>query len=364
VLTVPAGVSAAGQKAAASHTAAAPPPIVSRTALFEQAGIIAAPSLGALLETAALLATQPTPAGRNVAVVSNVGGAGVLAADACVEAGLTVHTPAAETRRRLHALVPPAGSVAGPVDTTAVISHDDFRRCLELLAADEGVDALLALVLPTAATGDLTAAIRTAQVGVPLACVVLDQRESLRLLPRGDQRPRPAAPAAGRGGSIPAYGYPEAAAAALARAVTYGEWKARPEGRIPDLAGIRAADARALVSRYLARHPDGGWLPDAEAAGVLACYGIPHPHEIGVVQEPVFGPLIVFGRAARLAPLTDVDADELARSAGQQAQLREVLLRVSRLADDLPEVAELHLDPPRIRLAPSLPDDPFLRKLR
>jgi acyl-CoA synthetase (NDP forming) len=401
VLTIHVGRSAAGQKAAASHTAAAPPPMISRTALFEQAGIIATPSLGELLDTAALLATQPTPAGRNVAVVSNVGGAGVLTADACVESGLTVHTPTAETRRRLHALVPAAGSVSGPVDTTAVISHDDFRRCLELLAADEGVDAVLALVLPTAATGDLTAAIRAADVRVPLVSVVLDQMESLRLLPRGDEQGRPAheAPAAGQGGSIPAYGYPEAAAAALARAAAYGEWKARPEGRIPDLAGVRAAEARALVTRFLAGLPDGGWLPPAEVAQLLACYGVPvaGPEAgggtelmIGVVQEPVFGPLVVLGRGgqpvqvpgeqvARLAPLTDTDADELIRSvrpAPHQPALREMLLRVSRLADDLPEVAGLDLDPviacpdgafarnARIRLAPSPPEDPFLRKLR
>jgi acyl-CoA synthetase (NDP forming)/GNAT superfamily N-acetyltransferase len=410
VLTVHAGRSAAGQKAAASHTAAASPPMISRTALFEQAGIIATPSLGELLDTAALLATQPTPAGRNVAVVSNVGGAGVLAADACVESGLTIHTTAAETRRRLHALVPAAGSVTGPVDTTAVISHDDFRRCLELLAADEGVDAVLALVLPTAATGDLTAAIRTAEVRVPLVSVVLDQMESLRLLPRGGEqaRPAPEAPAAGHGGSVPAYGYPEAAAAALARAATYGEWKARPEGRIPEFADVRTAEARALVTRFLAGRPDGRWLAPAEVAQLLACYGIPLADReinggtqmmIGVVQEPVFGPLVVLrgaeasqvlgDRVARLAPLTDADADELIRSlrsaprlpvvgpseVGRPA-LREMLLRVSRLADDLPEVADLDLNPvvarpdgafavdARIRLAPSPPDDPFLRKLR
>ncbi|HEY4461785.1 MAG TPA: GNAT family N-acetyltransferase [Streptosporangiaceae bacterium] len=401
VLTVHAGRSAVGQKAAASHTAAAPPPMTSRTALFEQAGIIATPSLGELLDTAALLATQPAPAGRNVAVVSNVGGAGVLAADACVGAGLTVHTPEAETRRRLHALVPAGGSVSGPVDTTAVISRDDFRRCVELAGADEGVDAVLALVLPTAATGDLTAAVRTAEVRVPLVSVVLDQMESLRLLPRGGEQARPAreAPAGGRGGSIPAYAYPEAAAAALARAATYGEWKARPEGRIPELAGVRPAEARAIATRFLAGQPDGGWLPPAEVAELLACYGIALAGRdagrgtelmAGVAQEPVFGPLVVLGRAgpagavpgepvARLAPLTDADAGELIRALGlppDRPALREMLLRVSRLADDLPEVAGLDLDPviagpdcaraagARIRLAPSQPGDPFLRKLR
>ena len=93
---------------------------------------------------------------------------GVLAADACTDLGLAVHHPRGQTRRRLHALVPGGGAVTGPVDTTATVSGDEFRQVLELLAADEDVDALIALVLPTGATGDLIAAIQEApSVGRP-----------------------------------------------------------------------------------------------------------------------------------------------------------------------------------------------------
>ena len=88
-----------------------------------------------LTQTAALLAAQPVPAGRTVAIVSNVSGAGLLAASACTELGLTVHQPHGLTRRRLRTLLP-GGTVTGPVDTTAAISAEAFRRTLELLAAD------------------------------------------------------------------------------------------------------------------------------------------------------------------------------------------------------------------------------------
>ncbi|HTI19996.1 MAG TPA: GNAT family N-acetyltransferase, partial [Kutzneria sp.] len=145
-------------------------------ALFEQAGVIATGTFGELTETAALLATQPVPAGRTVAIVSNVGGAGLLAADACTGLGLTVHQPHGLTRRRLRTLLP-GGTVAGPVDTTAAISAEAFRRCLELLAADDGVDAMIALVQPTGANGDLITAIQDADIRVPLAAVALDQAE-------------------------------------------------------------------------------------------------------------------------------------------------------------------------------------------
>ena len=123
--------------------------------------------------------------------MSNVGGAGVLAADACTDLGLTVHRPHGLTSRRLRALVPDTGAVGGPVDTTAAIPAGNFRQCLELLAADDEVDAIIALVLPTAATGDLVTAIQQADVGVPMAAVVLDQPESVRVIPRSGRRPDP-----------------------------------------------------------------------------------------------------------------------------------------------------------------------------
>ncbi len=88
VLTVHAGRSAPGQRATASHTAAAAAPLITRQALFDQAGIIATTSFGELLEAAVLIASQPVPAGAVVAIVSNGVGAGMLAADACAEAGL------------------------------------------------------------------------------------------------------------------------------------------------------------------------------------------------------------------------------------------------------------------------------------
>ncbi len=467
VLTVHAGRSAAGQQAAASHTAAVATPLASRQALFEQAGIIATPGLGELTEAAALLAAQPPPAGRVVAIISNVGGAGVLAADACTDQGLTVHQPNGDTRQRLHTLVPD-GAVTGPVDTTATVSGDAFRQCLELLSADDDVDAIIALVLPTAATGDLTASITQTRVSVPIAAVMLGQPESVRLLDGAD------------GKRIPAYDRPEAAAGAMARAAAYGTWRAAPTGQVPAFPDVSAAQARTLVGGFLSHAPDGGWLPPREATALLACYGIaPVPltavasadeavaaaastagpvalkgdvegllHKtdagavrldlrteddvraayewlaahfgaslrevsvqpmisggtevlVGVADDHMFGPLIVFGlggiatnvladHAARLAPLTTTDADTLISSvraapllrgyrgtpAADLDALRDLLLRVSRLAEDLPEITELDLNPviarpdgahivdARIKVMPYEPQDPFLRKLR
>jgi acyl-CoA synthetase (NDP forming)/RimJ/RimL family protein N-acetyltransferase len=477
VLTVIGGRSPAGQRAAASHTAASATPLVTQEALFDQAGIIATHSLGELIEAVAFLSCQPLPAGPRVAIVSNAGGAGVLAADACGDAGLTVATLTPATQRRLTRLLPAGATVAGPVDASATVSVKAFRACLETVAADDSVDAVLAIGVPTA-VADLTAAILTARLDKPLAATLLDQAASVSLLPGLDL-----ASADGAAASkvrIPVYSYPESAAWALAHAVRYREWRDSQVGEVPDLGDIDVADARALISAFLTANPGGGWLAEADAAALLASYQIPmvttrnatsrdevlaaaaelgghvvlkaevdgvvHKTDagavkldlrthaeiadayaeltaafgarlrrvlvqpmlaggvetiVGVVNEPVFGPLVVFGlggvatevlgdHAARLAPLTDTDAAQLISGvraapllfghrgspAVDTAALSDLLLRVSRLADDLAEVAELDLNPViarpdgahvvdvRIRIAPAAPGDPFLRQLR
>jgi acyl-CoA synthetase (NDP forming)/GNAT superfamily N-acetyltransferase len=403
VLTVHAGRSEAGQRAAASHTAGVASPLVTREALFEQAGIIATPSFGELMGATALLATQPPPAGRTVAIASNVGGAGVLAADACTDLGLAVHHPGGPTGRLLRALIPVGGSVNGPVDTAATVSAGAFRQVLETLGGDEDVHAVIALILRTGATGNLLAAVAEADVGVPLAVVVLNQPEAVRLVD-------------GRRGKVPAYAYPETAARALSRAVRYAEWRATPRQTVPVFLDIDAERARDIAQAFLASHPDGGWLPQPDVTALLRSYRIPliaptdavQPKitdgtevRIGVKDDQMFGPLVVLGlggfatevladQAARLAPLTQADADSLINSirstallhghggapAANPAALRDVLLRVSRLTDDLPEITELDLNPviagqegaitldARIRVVPQVPQDPFLRRLR
>jgi acyl-CoA synthetase (NDP forming)/RimJ/RimL family protein N-acetyltransferase len=425
VLTIIGGRSAAGQRAAASHTAAAATPLLTQEALFGQAGIIATRSLGELIDAAALLSCQPLPVGRRVAIISNAGGTGVLAADACADVGLTVAALTEATAARLAAMLPPGSAVSGPVDTTAGVSAETFRACVELVAADESVDALVTIGVPTA-VADLSAAIAAAQVRKPMAVVLLDQADSVRMLAAGGPPDSEQIPV-----GVPAYAYPESAVRALGHAADYRAWRDSQRGAIPELTGLDPAGARSVVTGFLAGHPDGGWLPEADAARLLACYRIPvagprpaaepqvpgegvatvigepqAPGEgvatvIGVVQEPVFGPLVVFGvgtvatevlgdRLARLSPLTDVDAQELIGGvraaplltghhggpAVDTAGLAEVLLRVSRLADDLPEVAELDLNPvvarprevqvlaARARLAPAAARDPFLRRLR
>src|SRR4051812_34491277 len=128
LLTVVSGRSEAGLRAAASHTAAAATPDVTREALFRQAGIVAVRSLGELLDATAMLACQPVPEGPRVAIISNAGGAGVLAADSCADAGLEIAALSAATQEDLERLLPHGAAYANPVDTSPGVTPARFRR--------------------------------------------------------------------------------------------------------------------------------------------------------------------------------------------------------------------------------------------
>src|ERR1039457_5865426 len=245
------------KRAAASHTAAAAAPPITRQALFEQAGIIATTSFGELLDAAALIASQPVPAGSCVSIVSNTGGAGVLAADACVDAGLAVSTPGPKTRSRLQDVLPVGSALGGPIDTTAAVSAEAFRKALHIAASEDGVDALIALVVPTAAA-DLIPVLTAERLPVPVAAVMLGQPEAVQLLH-----------GAAAGVTVPAYAYPEAAARALARAARYGSWRSRPAGTVPEIGELRhcAGDRGAPGG---GRALDRQFLPRADARRRLA----------------------------------------------------------------------------------------------
>ena len=107
------------------------------------------------------------PPGNRVAIIANAGGAAALAADACADHGLQVVPLGAATQRALRALLPAAAVVTGPVDTCAVVTTEAFRACLEEVAADDGVHAVLAVAVPTAFS-DLSAAVAEAVISKPL----------------------------------------------------------------------------------------------------------------------------------------------------------------------------------------------------
>lgn len=461
IVAVKSGRSRSGSRGASSHTAALASPDRAVDALFRQTGVIRVDTLEQLFDTAAVLAHQPLPTGRRVAIVGNSGGPGVLAADACEAAGLEVPELSPATQAALRECLPPAAGVRNPVDMMASAGPAAYQDSLRILLGDVDVDAVIVVCTPTLAARVEAIAAALAEVmaeppGKPLVANLVGV-EGIPPPLRGER-------------AVPCFPFPETAAQALARAAWYAEWRDRPAGEAPTLEGIDLRGPHRLAAEFLAAHPDGGWLDPVTAAELLACFGIPvlplalvtsadeavaaaarigaplalkaagvlHKTDVGgvrlglaspeavgaaydemasrlsaaglemigahlqamaapgvesiagLVRDPVFGPLVMFGlggvaaellgdTALKVAPLTDQDAAELVRglrsspllfgyrgsTPADTAALENLLLRLSLLGEQLPELAELDLNPVvagpesvvavdwRIRLAPA-----------
>ncbi|MEP7310483.1 MAG: GNAT family N-acetyltransferase [Acidobacteriota bacterium] len=452
IVVVKAGRTRAGSRAAGSHTAALAANETAVEALFHQSGVIRAGTIDEMFDIAICLDAQPLPKGRRVAIVTNAGGPGILAADACVTAGLTVAEFTPATCARFSAFLPPTASVANPVDMVASAGPHEYQQAIEVAATADDADALIVIFTPVdpARAEEILAAIRDgiraarSRGGDPkpiLACVMTDGRPPtpLRI---GDE-------------TVPTYAFPENAARALAKIVTYATWRSQPSGLLPAFDDVRVDEARVICRRAL-DHQGDGWLSTADTRAVLAAFNFPlapgaiartadeaaahaallgfpvaaklaarrviHKSDIGAVRlnlktaeevrvafqaiqacapapatsedergdgvliqpmatdavetivgvatDPLFGPLVGFGPGGtqvelladmrfRIAPLTDRDADELVHegrvaralrgyrghAAGDIDAVKDVLLRASRLAEALPEITELDLNP-------------------
>ena len=436
ILAMRSGTSAAGARAAASHTAALAGSDAVVDALFREAGVLRASTLQELLDTALVLTALPAPAGNRVAVVTNAGGLGILCADACEASGLVLPKLEPETRAALAAVAPAEASFANPVDLLGSANAASYEGALPLVLADPNVDAVIALFVPPVVEEP------RAVEGVLRRISIESAKPLLSVVMSGD--------GALRGG----FEYPESAARALGLVAQRAAWLRRPAGAVREL-DVDAEQARSIVQ---AAGP--GWMDPGAARALLRSYGIPvvaerragspaeaeqaaeelglpvvvktaeagaHKTEsggvvldvrtaddvraaaeriggpvivqqyvtsgaellAGLVQDPVFGPVVAFGPGGvfaeligsanfAFAPLTDVDVDELLGTgkaarlvdgwrgapAADRTALSDLLHRLSRLATDLPEIAELDLNPvlagpdgcvavdSRIRIAP------------
>jgi acyl-CoA synthetase (NDP forming)/L-amino acid N-acyltransferase YncA len=433
VIVVVSGRSTAGQRAGASHTAAAASPHVAVETLCEQAGIIRVDHLGELLDTARMVTDQPLPGGFRLALVGNAGGVNVLAADAAEAAGLSVPAASAELSARLAEVVPGIGN---PVDLGAGATPEAFAAALELLGTSGEADAIIVVAAATRANDvdailDAVAPVADRHREIPIAVVVLGAP----------------APTAVGARNAPVFDLPERAVAALAKSARYAAGRREPLGQRPVVAGVDAEAARTAVRSAIAS--GGGWQTHDRIADVLRPYGIPvvptvttvgtdaavaaaerlgfpvalkaadpdlvHKSDIGavrlrlgdaaavraayaqvasalgqpepavliqpmasgdvelvagIVHDRLFGSLVMVGlggvhteifsdRAFALVPMTDRDAGRMWRSLQaaplltgyrgsapvNTAAVEDMLLRLGRLAEDLPEVAEMDLNP-------------------
>ena len=260
LLAVVGGRSGGGQRAGASHTAAAATPAVRVDALFAQAGVVACLDAEDLAQTALLLAEQPLPAGRRLAVLGNAGGLGVLAADTASRFDLEVPALSDELREQLAAHVAGTVGTANPVDAGAGGSATDFGEIAARLLDTDEVDTLLVVLAST----------RT--LDVPGTLAALERARETR-------REKPMMIVAlggldaGRLSGVTALPSVESAVRALAHAVRYAAWLGTPRTAVPATPVDRFSLVRRQVTAHLAEEGPG-WLAPADASELLAPYDV------------------------------------------------------------------------------------------
>jgi acetate---CoA ligase (ADP-forming) len=265
VIAVKAGRTAAGARAASSHTGALAGLDSATDALLAQCGVIRVDSVEELFDMAMAFGHLPVPQGNRVAVVTNAGGPGIIITDACEGLGLSVAELSAETQARLRENLPEEASVRNPVDMIATATAESYRLALEAVLADPNVDAAIAAFVPPLrvrqqdVARSIVAARRTCP-GKPMLAVLMG-REGL---PEGRADLRAA--------GVPGFIFPEAAARALAGMYRYRRWLQRPAGeeRVFD---VRGDEVATIIEAARARGAD--YLERAEVLAVLSAYGIP-----------------------------------------------------------------------------------------
>lgn len=269
IVAVKAGRSAAGRRAASSHSAALASMDVAVDALFEQSGVLRTDTLESMFDVAALLATQPLPAGPRVGVVSNAGGPSILLADACEAEGLKLPELTPETIKSLREFLPPHAGFQNPVDLVGSDQPEDFYRAVRMVGSDPGIDAVIVIFIPpllTTRPEDVGAAIARAAGEIPANRPVLN----VFLSSRGT----PEMLGSGPRGRIPSYRYPENAANSLAASYRLSQWRSRPEGQAFRFPEPTVARIRAIIESAQATVDEPGWLSSDLTAELLDTIGV------------------------------------------------------------------------------------------
>jgi acetyltransferase len=439
------GISQAGARAASSHTGALAGSDIAFNVAFHEAGLIRVETTAELFDLAEVLSTQPIVNGPNVAIVTNAGGPGILATDACEKYGLRLAPMSPEVVAKLRERLNPASGFFNPVDILGDASPAEYQFALETVLGSEDVHEALVILTPQAMTQPLETAkaiieARKNHEDKPLVASFLggsSVQEAVRFLEKK---------------GIPNYEFPESAIRALSSLVKYGQRLSNPRKeeypvfdvddksvhivfdkvRYDERVTLMASEASQVATAYgipaplieLARTAEeavkaaekagfpvvmkiespqilhktdiGGvklgvgspedvrrsfyeligrahiFSPSATVLGVNVQKMVPQGREmiVGMSRDITFGPLIMFGLGGiyvnflrdvsfRLAPLSRQSAKEMVEETKAYTLLRgirgearsdidsvvDVLLRVSKLVTDFPEISELDINP-------------------
>ena len=283
IIAIKAGTSEAGARAVSSHTGTLAGSERAYEAAFKQAGITRADSVEELFQYAHAFSEAPAITGDRIAVVSNAGGAAIMATDALDRAKLTLTSFQRETIEKLQAELPPGSNALNPVDVRGDADDERYRMALDTVLRDENVDGVIAILIPQA----LTKVEETARVIVDVCREhdkpVLSCFMGKNLAQIGVDILRDA--------GIPNYSYPEPAVDAMRAMVDRWRWLERPPRDIERLEVDREKVERALST---VREQGRAKVGDAESRQIAQAYGIEMPrselardqdHAVAIAEE-------------------------------------------------------------------------------
>jgi acetyltransferase len=243
ILLMKPGGTEAGAKAASSHTGSLTGDDTAYECVFERAGIIRCDSLKSQVDYIQAFANQPLPAGTNIAVISNAGGAGIMAADAIERKDLTFAKLSYDTIAKLATNLPSAASLQNPVDVLCDALADRYEFALSVALDDPNVDIALVLLTPQAMTDPVATARAVVKIAsrktgkLILACFLgaSKMEEGTRIL---------------REGKIPCYDSPETAITTIKHMTDYVRWRSRPK-RVVELFRVNRRRAETTIEKHI-----------------------------------------------------------------------------------------------------------------
>jgi len=266
VIILKSGITSSGAKAASSHTGALAGREAAFDAAFKQSGVIRAHTINELFNYALAFANQPLPQGPNVAIITNSGGPGILAADACDKSDLKLAPPHKEIVDELRTFLPPVASFYNPVDILGDAGSDRYEKAITTVLKDDKIHGLMVLLTPTATVDVAATAIAVANIANgtdrPILTSFMGKKSieeaAKTLLSYG----------------VPNYSYPEEAVSAMNAMYHHHVWINRPEKQYQGFPGFKEKAVQVFAN---AKKENRDRFTDSEVQGVLKAYGFTLP---------------------------------------------------------------------------------------
>jgi acetyltransferase len=277
IVVVKSGTSAAGARAASSHTGSLAGLEAASEALLQQCGVNRVSSIEEMIHVVAGFVGAPIPAGNRLCIVTNAGGPAIMAVDAADGHGLQIAALSEKTRAAMRKVLPAEASVENPVDMIASAGPDQYERVLDLALADEHVDLAIAIFVPPLMIEPLEVMRRITRVAreraKPVYSVLMAEESYYERIPR--EVPD----------SVPIFRFPEDAVKVAQHTNRYRVWRARPAGTVRSFT-VDAARVRTIIEKK--GGAGGGYIAPEETHAVLQAYGFP---TVGHAVVPLDGDL-------------------------------------------------------------------------